>query len=74
MQRRFLMELQTVTNSLTSMVILLSKNVLQFIILGLRTLFPMFMRTPSAAKKKDTTPDEHDEHVVSVKIFKLFGN
>jgi len=35
-------------------------------IYGLRTLFPMFMRTPQQTKKKDTAPDEHDEHVVSV--------
>lgn len=26
----------------------------------------MFMRTPQPTKKKDTSPDEHDEHVVSV--------
>ncbi|KAJ1346628.1 hypothetical protein KIN20_001493 [Parelaphostrongylus tenuis] len=32
-------------------------------ILGLRTLFPLFMRTPSKVKRKDTTPDEHEEHV-----------
>ncbi|KAI6182919.1 DUF1716 domain-containing protein [Aphelenchoides bicaudatus] len=35
-------------------------------IYGLRTLFPMFMRTPDKNKKKDTMPDEHDEHVLSV--------
>ncbi|KAI6202943.1 DUF1716 domain-containing protein [Aphelenchoides besseyi] len=35
-------------------------------IYGLRTLIPMFMRTPQQTKKKDTAPDEHDEHVISV--------
>jgi beta-catenin-like protein 1 len=35
-------------------------------ILGLRTLFPLFMRTPSKMKRKDTTPDEHEEHVCSI--------
>ena len=33
---------------------------------GLRTLFPLLMRTPARAKRKDTTPDEHEEHVCSV--------
>jgi len=35
-------------------------------LLGLRTLFPIFMRTPSKGQRKDTTPDEHEEHVCSV--------
>uniref|UniRef100_A0A0R3RZL6 Beta-catenin-like protein 1 n=1 Tax=Elaeophora elaphi TaxID=1147741 RepID=A0A0R3RZL6_9BILA len=35
-------------------------------ILGLRTIFPLFMRTPSKQKRKDSTPDEHEEHVCSV--------
>ncbi|KAI6241435.1 DUF1716 domain-containing protein [Aphelenchoides fujianensis] len=35
-------------------------------IYGLRTLFPMFMRTPQGTKKKDTAPEEHDEHVISL--------
>lgn len=42
-------------------------------IYGLRTLFPLFMRTPQQTKKKDTIPDEHEEHVVSVKIYLLFN-
>ncbi|CAD5210294.1 unnamed protein product [Bursaphelenchus xylophilus] len=33
---------------------------------GLRTLFPLFMRSPQKTKKKDTTPDEHEEHVISI--------
>ncbi|VDM08731.1 unnamed protein product [Wuchereria bancrofti] len=33
---------------------------------GLRTIFPLFMRTPSKQKRKDSTPDEHEEHVCSV--------
>lgn len=33
---------------------------------GLRTLFPLLMRTPVKGKRKDTTPDEHEEHVVAV--------
>ncbi|VDK54181.1 unnamed protein product [Anisakis simplex] len=35
-------------------------------ILGLRTIFPLFMRTPSKTKRKDTTPDEHEEDVCSI--------
>uniref|UniRef100_A0A914XS68 Beta-catenin-like protein 1 n=1 Tax=Plectus sambesii TaxID=2011161 RepID=A0A914XS68_9BILA len=35
-------------------------------ILGLRTLFPLLMRTPAKAKRKDTSPDEHEEHVCAV--------
>ncbi|KAH7675885.1 DUF1716 domain-containing protein, partial [Aphelenchoides avenae] len=41
-------------------------------ILGLRTLFPLFMRTPSKMKRKDTTPDEHEEHVCSIVDALLF--
>nr|CTP81874.1 Bm5045 [Brugia malayi] len=33
---------------------------------GLRTIFPLFMRTPAKQKRKDSTPDEHEEHVCSV--------
>lgn len=33
---------------------------------GLRVIFPLFMKTPSKAKRKDTTPIEHEEHVCSV--------
>uniref|UniRef100_F1L3Q7 Beta-catenin-like protein 1 n=1 Tax=Ascaris suum TaxID=6253 RepID=F1L3Q7_ASCSU len=42
-------------------------NCIKFVeILGLRTIFPLFMRTPSKMKRKDTTPDEHEEHVCSI--------
>lgn len=34
--------------------------------LGLRSLFPLFMRSPQKTKKKDTAPDEHEEYVISV--------
>jgi beta-catenin-like protein 1 len=33
---------------------------------GLRVIFPLFMKTPSKAKRKDTTPIEHEEHVCSI--------
>ncbi|CAI4230042.1 unnamed protein product [Auanema sp. JU1783] len=35
-------------------------------ILGLRTLFPLFMRTPAQGKRKDTSADEHEEHVCAI--------
>uniref|UniRef100_A0A7E4ZTT6 Beta-catenin-like protein 1 n=2 Tax=Panagrellus redivivus TaxID=6233 RepID=A0A7E4ZTT6_PANRE len=35
-------------------------------ILGLRALFPLFMKTPTKNKKKDTTPTDHEEHVCSI--------
>jgi beta-catenin-like protein 1 len=35
-------------------------------ILGLRTLFPLFMKTPLKAKRKGMSAKEHEEHVVSV--------
>jgi len=35
-------------------------------ILGLRTLFPLFMKTPKKAKRKGMSAQEHEEHVVSV--------
>lgn len=42
-------------------------NCVKFVeIMGLRTIFPLFMRTPPKDKRKDTTPGEHEEHVCSV--------
>jgi beta-catenin-like protein 1 len=35
-------------------------------ILGLRTLFPLYMRTPPKMKRKDTSPDDHEEYCCSV--------
>ncbi|XP_034941278.1 beta-catenin-like protein 1 [Chelonus insularis] len=35
-------------------------------ILGLRTIFPLFMKTPSKNRKKMFTAEEHEEHVVSI--------
>jgi len=35
-------------------------------ILGLRTLFPLFMKTPKKTKRKGMSTLEHEEHVVSV--------
>ncbi|XP_064466463.1 beta-catenin-like protein 1 [Ornithodoros turicata] len=35
-------------------------------ILGLKTIFPLFMQTPRKYKKKSASPDEHEEHVSSV--------
>ncbi|XP_014215236.1 beta-catenin-like protein 1 isoform X2 [Copidosoma floridanum] len=35
-------------------------------ILGLRTIFPVFMKTPTKNRKKLVTAEEHEEHVVSI--------
>jgi beta-catenin-like protein 1 len=35
-------------------------------ILGLRTIFPLFMKTPKRNKKRILSSDEHEEHVVSI--------
>ncbi|XP_058792146.1 beta-catenin-like protein 1 [Phymastichus coffea] len=35
-------------------------------ILGLRTIFPLFMKTPKKNRKKIVTAEEHEEHVVSI--------
>ncbi|XP_063223527.1 beta-catenin-like protein 1 isoform X1 [Bacillus rossius redtenbacheri] len=35
-------------------------------ILGLRTIFPLFMKTPKKNRKKVLTTEEHEEHVVSI--------
>ncbi|XP_014244057.1 beta-catenin-like protein 1 isoform X2 [Cimex lectularius] len=35
-------------------------------ILGLRTIFPLFMKTPRKNRKKILTAEEHEEHVVSI--------
>lgn len=42
-------------------------NCMKFVdILGLRTIFPLFMKTPSKNRKKVFTANEHEEHVVSI--------
>lgn len=35
-------------------------------ILGLRTIFPLFMKTPKKNKKRLLSTDEHEEHIVSI--------
>lgn len=35
-------------------------------ILGLRTIFPLFMKTPKRNKKRLLSADEHEEHVMSI--------
>jgi len=35
-------------------------------ILGLRTIFPLFMKTPKRAKRKGLSALEHEEHVISI--------
>ncbi|ROT83870.1 Beta-catenin-like protein 1 [Penaeus vannamei] len=35
-------------------------------ILGLRTIFPLFMKTPGKHGKKGLTKDQHEEHVISI--------
>ncbi len=35
-------------------------------ILGLRTIFPLFMKTPKKSKRKGLTSLEHEEHVISI--------
>ncbi|XP_059474907.1 beta-catenin-like protein 1 isoform X2 [Neocloeon triangulifer] len=35
-------------------------------ILGLRTIFPLFMKTPPRSKKRTISTEEHEEHVSSV--------
>lgn len=35
-------------------------------ILGLRTIFPLFMKTPTKNRKRMLTAEEHEEHVVSI--------
>uniref|UniRef100_A0A182M1E8 Beta-catenin-like protein 1 N-terminal domain-containing protein n=1 Tax=Anopheles culicifacies TaxID=139723 RepID=A0A182M1E8_9DIPT len=35
-------------------------------ILGLRTIFPLFMKTPKRSKKRLLSTDEHEEHIVTI--------
>ncbi|XP_040580272.1 beta-catenin-like protein 1 [Lepeophtheirus salmonis] len=35
-------------------------------VLGLRTIFPLFMKTPKKSKRKGVTADEHEERTVSI--------
>jgi len=50
------------------------QNCVKFVeILGLRTIFPLFMKTPKKHKRAGATIDEHEEHVVSI-LASLFKN
>ncbi len=35
-------------------------------ILGLRTIFPLFMKTPKKSKRKGVSMEEHEEHVIAI--------
>ena len=35
-------------------------------ILGLRTIFPLFMKTPKRSKRKGVSAEEHEEHAISI--------
>ena len=42
-------------------------NCVKFVdILGLRTIFPLFMKTPKKQKRKGVSVEQHEEHVVAV--------
>jgi len=50
------------------------KNCDKFVeILGLRTLFPLYMRTPPRLKRKGTSPDDHEEYCCSIIDALLFS-
>ena len=42
-------------------------------VLGLRTIFPLFMKTPKKQKRKGVSVEQHEEHVVSI-VASLFKN
>lgn len=49
-------------------------NCVKFVdILGLRTLFPLFMKTPKRSKRAGVSAEEHEEHVISI-LASLFKN
>jgi len=49
-------------------------NCIKFVdILGLRTLFPLFMKTPKRSKRGGTSAEEHEEHTISI-LASLFKN
>lgn len=49
-------------------------NCIKFVdILGLRTLFPLFMKTPKRSKRAGVSAEEHEEHVISI-MASLFKN
>merc|ERR1719312_1950334 len=51
-----------------------AQNAAKFVdILGLRTIFPLFMKTPKKSKRSGVSTDEHEEHVISI-IASLFKN
>lgn len=49
-------------------------NCIKFVdVLGLRSLFPLFMKTPKKAKRAGVSVEEHEEHVISI-LASLFKN
>merc|ERR1719495_47223 len=49
-------------------------NCIKFVdILGLRTLFPLFMKTPARNKRAGVSSEEHEDHVISI-LASLFKN
>jgi len=49
-------------------------NCIKFVdILGLRTLFPLFMKTPKRSKRAGVSAEEHEEHTISI-LASLFKN
>lgn len=51
-----------------------AQNSAKFVdILGLRTIFPLFMKTPKKSKRAGVSTDDHEEHVISI-IASLFKN
>merc|ERR1712180_445132 len=51
-----------------------AQNAAKFVdILGLRTIFPLFMKTPKKSKRAGVSAEEHEEHVISI-LASLFKN
>jgi beta-catenin-like protein 1 len=43
------------------------ENCVKFVdVLGLRTIFPLFMKTPKKQKRKGVSIEQHEEHVISI--------
>ena len=42
-------------------------NCIKFVdVLGLRTIFPLFMKTPKKQKRKGVSVEQHEEHVIAI--------
>ena len=59
--------LKVLNHALTGTDVFAFANCIKFVdVLGLRTIFPLFMKTPKKQRRKGVSVEQHEEHVVSI--------